>query len=316
MTGVDSAAAIAFDHCSKWYGQVLGLSDVSWSTGAGVVGLLGPNGAGKSTFIKLVAGLMRPSRGRCTVFGQPPAASRDARARIGYAPEHDRAWDELTALEFVAALAELAGVPRRAARRRAEDALASVGMADAMHRRIAGFSKGMRQRTKLAQALVHDPDLLLLDEPLTGVDPLARRDLISRIRDLGAAGKTVVVSSHVLPEVQAITDTVLVLHRGRVLAEGNVMRIRELIDRHPHRIRVACDRPRELAAAVVRADHVVRLSLDDGAVVVETRAPDACYDLLADAICELDIAVTALSSPDNNLAAVFAYLTDDRGATA
>ncbi len=300
---------IQLDNCSKWYGQVLGLSDVTWSTEGGVVGLLGPNGAGKSTFIKLLAGLLRPSRGTCKVFGESTFASCEARGRIGYSPEHEGAYDDLTGLEFVTALAELSGLEGADAKRRAEEAMDAMGMTHAMNRRLKGYSKGMRQRTKLAQALVHDPDLLLLDEPLTGVDPVARHEIIDRIRELGNAGKTVIVSSHILHEIQALTHDILVIYRGQVLAEGNVFAIRELIDQHPHRIRVECDDPRAIAKAVAAAEHVERLSFKDGAVVIETRDPDACYDLIGSIVVDDDVPITSLTSPDNSLGAVFEYLT-------
>jgi len=182
-----------------------------------------------------------------------------------------------------------------------------------MHRRVRGFSKGMRQRTKLATAIAHDPDFLLLDEPLTGVDPIARVDIVERIKQLGAAGKTVVVSSHVLYEIEALTSDIVVIYRGQVLAEGNVYEIRRLIDRHPHRIRVDCDRPRAIAQALASEDHVARLSFERGAVLIETRDPDRCYDQIAEALLAAGIAVSELSSPDNNLGAVFRYLTGDGG---
>jgi ABC-2 type transport system ATP-binding protein len=188
-----------------------------------------------------------------------------------------------------------------------------MGMTDAMHRRVRGFSKGMRQRTKLATAIAHDPDFLLLDEPLTGVDPIARVDIVERIKQLGAAGKTVVVSSHVLYEIEALTSDILVIYRGQVLAEGNVYEIRKLIDRHPHRIRVECDRPRQVAAALATGDHIAQISFERGGLVIETRDPDRCYDELASAVIEGNVAVSALSSPDNNLGAVFEYLTVDGG---
>ena len=295
--------------CSKWYGDVLGISDVTWQLRGGIVGLLGPNGAGKSTLIKLLAGLMQPSRGTLSVFGKDPFADRDVRARIGYAPEHDRTWDELTALELVAVMARLAGVPAAGAKAAAETALAHMGMTDAMHRRVKGFSKGMRQRTKLATAIAHDPDFLLLDEPLTRVDPIARAEIVDRIRALGARGKTIVVSSHVLYEIEALTSEIVVIYRGQVLAEGNVYEIRKLIDRHPHRIRVDCDRPRMIAAALAGADHIARLVFERGAVIIETRDPDRCYDELAAVVLDGGVVVSALSSPDNNLGAVFDYLT-------
>jgi ABC-2 type transport system ATP-binding protein len=301
---------VTADRCSKWYGQVLGISDVSWTLGGGIVGLLGPNGAGKSTLIKLIAGLLRPSRGRLTVFGDSPFHSPAVRRRIGYAPEHEKTWDELTALELVTVMAQLAGVgDAEAAAKRALD---EVKMTDAMHRRVRGFSKGMRQRTKLATAIAHDPDLLLLDEPLTGVDPLARIEIVERIRGLAAAGKTVIVSSHVLYEIEALTSEIVVIHRGQVLAEGNVYEIRTLIDRHPHRIRVDCDQPRVLAAALANEAHVAKLELGERRLTVETRDPDRCYDQLAEVAIAHNIAIEALASPDNNLGAVFEYLTGSR----
>ncbi|MEO7733386.1 MAG: ABC transporter ATP-binding protein [Kofleriaceae bacterium] len=308
-----TAGVVVADHCSKWYGQVLGVSDVTWRLGGGVVGLLGPNGAGKSTLIKMIGGLLRPSRGSLTVYGQDPFDDVAVRRRIGYAPEHENTWDELTALELVTAMARLAGVASAQADRAAKDALAHMGMSDAMHRRVRGFSKGMRQRTKLATALAHDPDFLLLDEPLTGVDPVARADIIERIKQLGAAGKTIVVSSHVLYEIEALTSDILVIYRGQVLAEGNVYEIRKLIDRHPHRIRIECDQPRTIAAAMAREDHVAKLSVERSAVLIETLDPDRCYEQLASTVLAEHLTVTALSSPDNNLGAVFEYLTGDGG---
>ncbi|MGE5183675.1 MAG: ABC transporter ATP-binding protein [Acidobacteriota bacterium] len=303
---------VTAERCSKWYGHVLGVSDVTWHCKGGIVGLLGPNGAGKSTLIKMMAGLLRPSRGELKVFGESPFADASVRARIGYAPEHEKTYDDLTALELVTVMAELAGVPRERAAAAAERAIDQMGMTDAMHRRVKGFSKGMRQRTKLATAIAHDPDFLLLDEPLTGVDPVARVDIVERIRALGDAGKTIVVSSHVLYEIEALTSEIVVIYRGQVLAEGNVYEIRKLIDRHPHRIRVECDAPRAIAAALAGADHVARLAFERGAVLIETRDPDRCYDQLADAVLAANIAVRALTSPDNNLGAVFDYLTGGR----
>ena len=304
---------IVAERCSKWYGPVLGVSDVTWRLGAGVVGLLGPNGAGKSTLMKLMSGLLRPSRGTLTVLGGQPFEDPAVRRRIGYSPEHESTYDHLTALELVTALAHLAGVPRGEAGQAARAAIEAMGMTGAMNRRVRGFSKGMRQRTKLAATLAHDPDLLILDEPLTGVDPEARIDIIDKIKGLADAGKTIIVSSHVLYEIEALTSDIVVMHRGQVLAEGNIYEIRRLIDRHPHRIRVECDRPRELAAVIAGTDHLVRLVMERGAIVIETRDPDRCYDDLADAVLERGLELRSMTSPDNNLGAVFEYLTGDRG---
>ncbi|HTJ43001.1 MAG TPA: ABC transporter ATP-binding protein [Kofleriaceae bacterium] len=304
---MSDGVVVRAEKCSKWYGHVLGISDVSWKFGGGIVGLLGPNGAGKSTLIKMMAGLLRPSRGTLEVFGALPYASLETRRRIGYAPEHEATWDELSALELVTTLARLSGVPDP--RKAAEAAIATVGMTKDQHRRVKGFSKGMRQRTKLASAIVHDPDFVLLDEPMTGVDPMARLDLIEQIRRLAAAGKTIVVSSHVLYEIEALTTEILVVYRGQVLAEGNVYEIRKLIDKHPHRIRVDCDRPRELGAALASSEHVARVVFERGAMVVETRDPDRCYDEIAACVLDRGVAVRSMTSPDNNLGAVFDYLT-------
>jgi len=295
--------------CSKWYGNVLGMSDITWSLKGGIVGLLGPNGAGKSTLIKMIAGLHAPSRGTLTVFGADPFIDATVRSRIGYAPEHEKTWDELTARELVTYMAELAGVPRADANKAAEAALAEMGMTTAMNRRVRGFSKGMRQRVKLATAIAHKPDLLLLDEPLTGVDPIARADIVERIKKLGQNGTTIVVSSHVLYEIEALTSEIVVIYRGQVLAEGNVYEIRKLIDKQPHRIRIECDRPHAIGTALAGSEHVARIVFERNAALVETRDPDRCYAEIADAVLANNIAVRQLTSPDNNLGAVFAYLT-------
>ena len=311
-----SAPIVVVDACSKWYGAVLGVSDVSWKLEGGVVGLLGPNGAGKSTLIKMMAGLLAPSRGTMRVYGADPFVDVAVRARIGYAPEHESTWDELTALELVTTMARFAGVPAHRADKAAKDALAQVGMTGAMQRPVRGFSKGMRQRTKLAATIAHDPDFLLLDEPLTGVDPMARIDIIAQIELLAKAGKTIVVSSHVLYEVEALTEDILVFYRGQKLASGNVYGIRQLIDRRPHTIRIECPDPRALASVMAATDHVARLIFERGAVIIETRDPDRCYDDLSAAVLERGIPISAMTSPDNNLGAVFEYLTTDaRGAS-
>ena len=308
------ATPIALAEASKYYGDVLGISDVTLTVSGGIVGLLGPNGAGKSTLMKLVAGLLRPTRGTVALYGKSTWEDPESRRRLGYCPEHEGTYEELTGLELVTVMAELAGVPRRDSRRRAEAALVAVSMQDAMKRRIGGYSKGMRQRTKLAQALAHDPDVLLLDEPLTGCDPLARGHIVERIKALGAAGKTVLLSSHVLHEIESLTREVIVIHRGRVLAEGDVYRLRDLIDEHPHRVRVECDRPRELARLLVAAEHVTRIEIDESTVEIETRTPDRLYDEIPRAARGAGIKITSLVSPDNNIQAVFEYLTSRRAS--
>jgi ABC-2 type transport system ATP-binding protein len=247
---------------SKWYGRVTALQDVSLQLSPGVWGLLGPNGSGKTTFMRLCAGLSKPSLGQLRVCGESPFANPEVLRRIGLCPEADALYDELTALEFVAAMAELAGYPRGVARDRAAKSLTDFGLEKAMERRMGGYSRGMRQRAKLAQAVVHDPDVLLLDEPLTGTDPTSRHLILEQIRMRADAGAVVLFSTHVLLEVEAVTEQLLLIARGQVVAQGKIHEIRELLDEHPHHIRVDCDRPRELAAAVLAAqgEGVVALS--------------------------------------------------------
>jgi ABC-2 type transport system ATP-binding protein len=264
--------------------------------------------------MKLVAGLLWPSTGTVTVGGASVWQTPETRRKIGYCPEHEGIYEELTALEFVTAMAELSGVTRREAPARAQQALVELGLEGAMRRRLGGYSKGMRQRAKLAQALVHDPDVLLLDEPLTGCDPVARAQIVERIGTLAGAGKIVLVSSHVLYEIEALTREILVIQRGQVLAEGNIYKLRELIDEHPHRVRVECDRPRDLARALVGAEHIARVEFDEdgGAVELETRAPDKLYDAIPLAARDGGVKIRALTSPDDNIGAVFEYLTERR----
>ena len=300
---------------SKWYGKVIGINEFSVAVNPGVTGLLGPNGAGKSTFIKLLVGALRPSAGQLHVLGQPVWGNRQLLGRLGYCPEHDGLYDDLTGTEHVALLGQLSGLDRATATRRADETLEQLGLeAKDRARPVGQYSKGMRQRIKLAQALVHDPELILLDEPLTGCDPVARAVITKLIQQLGQAGKGVLVSSHILHEVEAMTSEILLVYRGQVLAQGNVYRIREMIDAHPHKIRVECDDPRRLGREL--AQHAPVRSLEffaDGALVVETPLPDACYPLIPHTALEHGIKIQALTSPDNNLQAVFEYLTRDRG---
>jgi ABC-2 type transport system ATP-binding protein len=302
---------IEFDGVSKWYCNVIGLNKLTLRIPPGVTGLLGPNGAGKSTLLQLATGQLRPSQGTVRVLGRivwdNPALNR----QIGLCPEQDAFYEWMTGLDFVRTCARLSGMGREAAAA-AKAALARVGMTEHMNRAIRGYSKGMRQRTKIAQALVHGPRVLFLDEPLSGTDPVARRDLVDVIHGLGAAGCTVLVSSHVLHEVQALTPNIALLHRGRLVAEGHVRDIRDLIDQHPHRIVLVGDRPRELAARLAGCDDVVGIQfLDrDSGLLVETRQPDAFYSRLPTLAREDGLALREVYSEDDNLEAVFKYLVN------
>lgn len=303
-----SSAIIEARGLTKWYGPVIGLNDVSCTVGSGITALLGPNGAGKTTFLRLITGQLRPSNGEVRVLGQEPWSHPDVLARLGFCPDEDAFWDGLSGHAFVTTLAQVSGLPGPRARERAAEVLELVGMKDPMHRRMRTYSKGMRQRTKLAQALVHDPELLILDEPLTGADPGGRRELRALISDLAARGKHVVISSHVLHEVEALTSTVLLIVRGRVLASGDIRELRGLLDEHPHRIAIRCDRPRELARTLVGWPHVVGLDLQGAELHARTTDPAAFYAAVPGALLEAGATLEELFSEDDDLAALFKYL--------
>jgi ABC-2 type transport system ATP-binding protein len=301
---------VEFDGVSKWYGNVIGLNKLTLHIPTGITGLLGPNGAGKSTLLQLATGQLCPSQGTVRVLGHSPWNNPALTRFIGLCPEQDAFYEWMTGLDFVRTCARLTGIGRRDAAAAAEKAMAVVGMTANMGRPIRGYSKGMRQRTKLAQALVHQPRVLFLDEPFTGTDPVARHELLEVIRGLTVDGRSVLVSSHVLHEVEALTPDIVLLHRGRLVAVGNVRQIRELIDRHPHRIVLVCDNYRALAAKVVHWEDVegVKVLRREGAVLVETRRPDAFYGRLPTLSLEDGTALREVYSEDDNLEAVFKYL--------
>ena len=304
-----SAPIVTADHVSKWYGQVIGLNDVSVSVPSGITGLLGPNGAGKSTFMKLITGQLRPSKGDVKVLGEPIWGNPRLYFQIGFCPEQDSFYERMTGLEWVTALVRLNGLNDKEAEEAARRALTAVDLMDAAGKKIGAYSKGMRQRVKLAQALVHDPALLILDEPLAGMDPIARRKTIRLIRDWARAGKSVIVSSHILHEIESMTANILLINNGRILAEGDVHHIRDLIDEHPHTVYVRADNPRALARDFLDNADVITLRFEAGAVVVETGKPDVFYARLTELAATGEFGtIEEVTSPDDNLQAVFKYL--------
>jgi ABC-2 type transport system ATP-binding protein len=304
---------IHLEHASRWYGQVIGVNDITCQLGGGITALLGPNGAGKSTLLKLITGQLRPTTGRVSVFGEKPFANARVLRRIGYCPEVDSSYDDLSGRQFVTLLAALAGLSGRLLRERVEEAIGRVGMAPNADRRIGGYSMGMRQRIKLAQALVHEPELLILDEPLSGLDPLGRREVTRLLVALAEAGRGIVVSSHILHEVEQLTRNILLMHRNRLLAQGDIYQIRRLIDAHPHRIAVATRQARALAKELLDLPYVLSVRLDgpdEGSLEVETRSPEQFYAHFPDIVRTCGLVIDGFDSPDNNLDAVFSYLVD------
>jgi ABC-2 type transport system ATP-binding protein len=305
MSPPQEANALEFLATSKWYGQVSALTDVSVRFGPGVWGLIGQNGAGKSTLIKLAAGLLRPSHGEVRLLGMPPTRPA-ARRHLGYCPDIDRYYEDLAGRRFVEWMLRLGGGRRRVAAARARALLVELGLEADLERPIREYSKGMRQRVKLAVALGRDPAVLLLDEPLTGLDPVARQEMLALLRRRGAAGACVVVSSHVLHELQSVVDGVVVIHQGRKLAEGRVGEIREQMLDRPRRFFLGSDDPRRLAARLFDQDAVVQVLLADGGVEMSTGG-GAGVDAFLTGL-GADGLLREILPLDENLESVFGYL--------
>jgi ABC-2 type transport system ATP-binding protein len=300
-------AVIAVEGVSKWFADVVAISEVSFHVGRGVTALLGPNGAGKSTMLRMMAGLTPPSQGAVRVLGQDPHRELALTRRIGLVPQQDALFESLTAFDFVRLAARLHRLasPAEAAERALDDVDLDPGDA----RRVASFSKGMRQRVKIAQAIVHDPEVLILDEPLTGLDPRQRVHLITLFQRLGAAGRAVIVSSHVLDEVERFGSRVLVLAQGRLAAEGDFHAIRELMDDRPHRIRVRADNPRAVASGLLGNDGVVAVRLDgDDTVIVDTIDASRFRRAIARTATDAGARLYEVTPLDDDLESVFRYL--------
>ncbi|BBO23282.1 ABC type multidrug transporter, ATP-binding protein [Candidatus Nitrosymbiomonas proteolyticus] len=295
---------------SRWYGQVIGLNDVSATISGGVTALLGMNGAGKTTLMRLVTGQMRPTAGEVRVFGEDPFANPSVYRKMGYCPDVDNFYEELTGRQFLNLMGRMSGFTQQGAEKRTQGMLEKVGMADRADRKIGGFSKGMRQRIKLAQAMLHDPEIILLDEPLNGLDPVGRREFIDVLHELGDQGKAILVSSHILFEVEQMTRSILLLHRGRLLATGDLKVIRELIDKHPHRVRIRSTAARQVAEHIVALPYVISVHLEPGgdALELQTREVDQFFQFLPTLALDKGLPLHAIESPDNNLESVFRYL--------
>jgi ABC-2 type transport system ATP-binding protein len=298
---------ISSENLSKWYGSILGISEINLRIPPGIYGLLGPNGAGKSTFLKILTGFLKPNLGKITVFGKNPAKNPAIFYKIGYCPEHDAHHPTLSGWEFILFRAQIFGLGHI----EAAHAMQKVGLSEHMHKRINQFSLGMRQRLKLAAAFVHNPELLILDEPLRGIDPLWRIKIIRLIRELGQQGRTVIISSHILPEIEAMTRQIILIHQGKVFATGDIEEIRSLLDTHPHQICIKTDKPRELASFFLSDPSILGISFskqDPTMITFTTHQRDQFYTNLLNSVITHQLDLLEMSSPDDNLQKVFDFL--------
>lgn len=261
---------LVFEDVTRRYGDVVALNRFTLHVEPGITALVGPNGAGKSTFMRLATGHVRPTAGKVQAFGQTVWDNPRLMAKVGYVPEQDAFWEAMTGVEFVATLARLGGMPRSVAARRAREELHALGLEEGLDRPIKGYSKGMRQRVKLAQALVGSPRLVFMDEPMLGCDPVARRRIQDRIRDMAAEDRTIIVSTHILPEVERLTRRIAIVHGGRLVARGDAQEVRAALGKVPSRIRVHCEQPRKAAMAMLGSPLVNSAGVDPKSVVVET----------------------------------------------
>jgi ABC-2 type transport system ATP-binding protein len=298
---------LLFDRVSKWYGPVIGINQVTLELRPGITGLVGANGSGKSTLLRLAAGQIRPDLGSVRVCGCD-AWGAQAKRHLGYCPELDVFYEEMSGRRFIEAMACLCGYTRAESRQRTADALDLVGMTGRAERRLAGYSKGMRQRIKLAQALIHDPKLVLLDEPLSGIDPIGRRESLELFLKLAARGKCLLVSSHELEELEKLTDHVAIMAHGRVAAVGTLTQIRDLLDDHPLSIRMACDQSRRLAAALLDLEDVEGVDLADDVLLVRARNPRRFFPRLTALVLEEHFDITHLETLDDSTHAILGYL--------
>jgi ABC-2 type transport system ATP-binding protein len=308
---------IVFEDVSKFYGEVLGVNRVNLSLPPGVTSLVGPNGSGKTTLMNLMTGLVRPTQGRISVLGMTPDQPEEFFRRVGYCTQFDSFPKGVTGYEFLEQFLRLRGLTSQEAHRLTMEAIERVGMGEAAHRKVAAYSKGMRQRIRLAQAIAHHPTVLVLDEPLNGLDPMARAESIALFEALGKQGLHVIISSHVLHEVDKISDQVVLMSYGYVIAEGQIHGVRNEVKDHPMQILVRCTAPGRLASRLFSQDHVVeaKLNQDGRGVLVRTRDAEQFYLLLNRIIVEDRIDVEAVAPADDDVNSVYQYLIGAGGGT-
>ncbi len=307
---------VVFENVSKFYGDVLGVNRVNLSIPPGITGLVGPNGSGKTTLMNMMVGLIQPSRGRVSVFGLTPKDPEELFRLVGYASQYDAFPPGLTGFQFVESYLRVHGFAARQAEAMAWKAIERVGLVEAAGRKVAGYSKGMRQRVRLAQALAHEPSVMVLDEPLNGLDPMARAEVIDLFRELADGGLHVIVSSHILHEVDLISDQVVLINGGYIVAEGEIGDVRdEMEEEHPMQVLVRCDRPSLLASRAFEQDHVVeaRLLEDGHSLLVRTRDADKFHLILNEIVLANGLVVESVAPADSDVNAVYQYLIGSNG---
>jgi ABC-2 type transport system ATP-binding protein len=310
-----SERMIVFEGVSKFYGEILGVNRVNLSIAPGITSLVGPNGSGKTTLMNLMTGLLQPTRGTISVLGTSPHDPEKLFRKVGYCSQFDSFPRGMTGREFVEFYLSVHGYTRGVVRDLTQAALERVSMQDAAERKVAGYSKGMRQRIRLAQSIAHNPSVLILDEPLNGLDPMARAEIIRLFRSLAAEGLYLVISSHILHEVDMMSDSVVLMHNGYVVAEGDVHGVRDEIEEHPMQILVRCDRPQVLAARLFEHEHTIEARIHDDrqGLFVKTRRPDDFYLLLNRLVTENNLRVESVAPADDDLNAVYQYLISSDG---
>jgi ABC-2 type transport system ATP-binding protein len=313
-----SDGTIVFENVSRFYGEVLGVNRVNVSIPPGITSLVGPNGSGKTTLMNLMTGLIRPSRGQIRVLGIPPDRPEELCRKIGYCTQFDAFPKGLTGYQFIYSYLRVHGIVESEADKLTCEALARVSMTEAADRHVAAYSKGMRQRIKLAQAVAHRPSVLVLDEPLNGLDPMARAETIALFQQWGEEGRHVIVSSHILHEVDRISDQVILLSHGYVVAEGQIQGVRSEVKDQPMQILVRCNKPGMLAARLFEQDHVVEAKVhDDGkGLLVRTRDADSLYLLLNRIVLDSGLEVEAVAPADDDVNSVYQYLIGSEGGNA
>ena len=303
-----STPVIRVDNVSRWFGNVVAVSEISFDVAPGITGLLGPNGAGKTTLLRMMTGLAEPSSGTVTVFDEPVRDNAPLYRRFGVMSEHETVYGFLKGRDFVRMMGRLRGVTNEAA---VDRAIARVDMQEAQHRRLSTYSRGMRQRMRLAATLVHDPEVLILDEPLNGADPRQRVHFQHLLRQLAAEGRTIVLSSHILEEVEQLAETVLLIVNGKLAASGGFRAIRAALNQRPYHVRVLCDAPRRLASAVLTLDAVDAVTMDpDGGVVVLSRNVLDLQLELPRLAQSAGIRLRRVEPLDDSLESVFGYLVE------